>query len=694
MSFLHALTTQPFFTALGWALLHFVWQGIALAILLQATLSLLRGRDSNTRYMAASAVLLLMLAFPALTTWKLITSPQSSVLEVDDRAQPTHTAASEPRLASGAGETADHPKATVFADATRTLLNSQISPERLDMLLPWLVLAWTLGVLILSARMLGGLIYTQRLKLEGVSPAPGFWQDRVKAISRQFRIGQSVKLLESSIVQIPTTIGWLRPVILVPFSSLAGLTPQQLELILTHELAHIRRHDYAVNLLQSVAEILLFYHPAVWWVSRQVRIEREHACDDLAVRMGGDAVVLARALTKLERLRTEQQGFAMAADGGELKTRVLRLVLKPRRQARRPYMLIGFVFLASLLLTINSTRIALSEQQPQTATIGNEVAFGQATTSRSTQRPAKADMSLLSTEVASLIAKDRTVGEDDEVRRVAIAALENHAGSVVVMDPRNGRVYTIVNQEWALRQGWTPASMMKLVTSLAGLGESLFNPAESVRVSDRKGPLNLTDALAISNNQYFSSLADRVGADRIVNYAQRLGLGERTGINYENEIAGSLPSAQRVPSAARLGAYGEGAEVTPIQLATLVSAIASGGKLFVPRVPESAAGDPRFEPRLRRELQIPPAAVQQIIPGMIAAVERGTATGAQSAEIKVVGKTGSVSNGASSLGIFASYAPANDPRMVVVVLTKGPKESGAVAATLAGTIYRDLNKRL
>jgi penicillin-binding protein 2 len=293
-----------------------------------------------------------------------------------------------------------------------------------------------------------------------------------------------------------------------------------------------------------------------------------------------------------------------------------------------------------------------------------------------------------------LIAKDRADGEDKDVRRVAIEALGNHAGSVVVMDPRNGRVYTVVNQEWALRQGWTPASLMKLVTSLAGLEESLFNPAESIRVSDRNRPLNLTDALAISNNQYFSSLADRVGADRIVNYAQRLGLGERTGINYENEIAGSLPSAQRVPSAARLGAYGEGAEVTPIQLATLVSAIASGGKLFVPRVPESAAGAPRFEPQLRRELQIQPAAVQQIIPGMIAAVERGTATGAQSAEVKVVGKTGSVSNGASSLGIFASYAPANDPRMVVVVLTKGPKESGAVAATLAGTIYRDLNKRL
>ena len=128
----------------------------------------------------------------------------------------------------------------------------------------------------------------------------------------------------------------MKPVVLLPASALAGLTPQQLEAILAHELAHIRRHDYLVNLLQTLVETLLFYHPAVWWLSRRIRIERENCCDDLAVSLCGDPCTYARALADLEALRGPARSLAMAANGGSLLQRVRRLLGAPTSRRTRP----------------------------------------------------------------------------------------------------------------------------------------------------------------------------------------------------------------------------------------------------------------------------------------------------------------------------------------------------------------------
>ena len=130
------------------------------------------------------------------------------------------------------------------------------------------------------------------------------WQRMATRLSRRLHIGRAITLLESALVDVPTVIGWLKPVVLLPASALAGLSPQQLEAILAHELAHIRRHDYLVNLLQTLVETVLFYHPAVWWLSRRIRIERENCCDDLAVSLCGDPVAYAQALADLEALRS------------------------------------------------------------------------------------------------------------------------------------------------------------------------------------------------------------------------------------------------------------------------------------------------------------------------------------------------------------------------------------------------------
>ena len=159
-----------------------------------------------------------------------------------------------------------------------------------------------------------------------VRPAPREWQQALDWLKSRIRVSRPVRLLVSSLVQAPAVMGWLRPVVLVPVGALAGLPPEQIEALLLHELAHIRRHDYLVNLLQSFVEALLFYHPAVWWVSGHMRAEREHYCDDVAVSVSGDVLNYARALAELESARTAHFGAVMAATGGSLAHRIARLL--------------------------------------------------------------------------------------------------------------------------------------------------------------------------------------------------------------------------------------------------------------------------------------------------------------------------------------------------------------------------------
>jgi hypothetical protein len=183
---------------------------------------------------------------------------------------------------------------------------------------------------------LGGWRWTRRLSHQG-RPAGEALSDMARDLCRRLQIRRAVSFLESTAVSVPTVVGWLRPVVLVPASTLTGLSHRQLEAILAHELAHVRRHDYLVNLLQTVVETFLFYHPAVWWISSQIRRERENCCDDLAVAVCGDRLSYARALVGLEELRTATPRLALAASGGSLTDRVRRLVGVPGRPSRRPW---------------------------------------------------------------------------------------------------------------------------------------------------------------------------------------------------------------------------------------------------------------------------------------------------------------------------------------------------------------------
>ena len=205
-----------------------------------------------------------------------------------------------------------------------------------DEWLPMFVSVWLAGVVLLTLRLFSGWMWVQRMKSHGARPAPEALQTAAHRLMRRLHIGRAVRLLESTSVSVPTVIGWLKPVVLLPASAMAGLAPNQMEAILAHELAHIRRHDYVVNLFQTVVETLLFYHPAVWWLSRRIRAERENCCDDLAVSLCGDPVAYAAALAELEGLRSTTGDLVLAATGGSLLQRVRRLLGVPTHAGRAP----------------------------------------------------------------------------------------------------------------------------------------------------------------------------------------------------------------------------------------------------------------------------------------------------------------------------------------------------------------------
>ena len=293
-------------------------------------------------------------------------------------------------------------------------------------------------------------------------------------------------------------------------------------------------------------------------------------------------------------------------------------------------------------------------------------------------------------EVAENIAKDSTAGEDLDVRRAAVNALGHHAGAVVVMDPKSGRVYTVVNQEWALRRGFKPCSTIKLVTGVAGISEKVIQPTETVSAGNS---LNLTDALAHSNNTYFQRVGGEVGFDKMVSYAREMGLGERTGINYPNEYSGRVPLFKSGYAVNHMSSHGDDFEVTAIQLAELVSAMSNGGKLVTPHVPRSVEENDKFKTETRRKINISQETLARMLPGMIGAVNYGSGHKAYRPEQTVAGKTGTCIGQGAWLGLFTSYAPVANPKLAVVVITRGTDAHNHLPAAVAGDIYRALSPR-
>ncbi|MGH9800958.1 MAG: penicillin-binding transpeptidase domain-containing protein, partial [Blastocatellia bacterium] len=298
-------------------------------------------------------------------------------------------------------------------------------------------------------------------------------------------------------------------------------------------------------------------------------------------------------------------------------------------------------------------------------------------------RAARARDAALRNITAANVEKDNPVGEDLEIRQAALAAMSGRSATVVVMDPNTGRVYTIVNQRMALGSPVKPCSTVKMIVGLAALRENVFDPSEELVRSRKYGPLNLTEALAHSDNPFFQTLGKMTGYDKVIKYADNFGFGQKTGVNYPGESEGFVPEE----GTTLMPSHGDGFGVTAMQLAAFTAAIANGGNLYIPRVPRTTEDAADFKPELKRKIEMTQEDRAKMMPGMIGAVNYGTARRAASTLGQVAGKTGTCTGDRDKLRLFTSFSSVENPKLVVTVITTDSKFGGNHATEIAGKIY-------
>ncbi len=345
--------------AIAWTLIHFCWQAAAIAAFYGVASLLLARRSSQTRYAVALAALLLMLASAAITFgWQLrvnaVFEPASTLSSADTPSRFQQTVA--------------YP----FAQTASALSTSAPSPS-LPTLLPWIDGFWLMGVFVLSIRSLGGWWLIRRLRASAHTAIPAAISETFHRIASKLGLQRTVELAVSGSVSGPITIGFLRATVLLPICALTSLGPDELEVVLAHELAHVRRADFLWNLVQTFAETLFFFHPAVWWIGSCLRNERELCCDDLALELCPNPVIYARALFHLEEQRSRQPHLAMALDGNRpgstLRMRILRILGEPMSHAAHtPSRAFSIsVAIAGLLILVFPSSQVLASLHPRQA---------------------------------------------------------------------------------------------------------------------------------------------------------------------------------------------------------------------------------------------------------------------------------------------------------------------------------------
>lgn len=374
---------NPLIHAVGWTLVHFLWQGALVGALAAAVLWLLRAAAPAQRYAVSCAALLACLAWPA---WEL----------------------------AGQLEAADHLPDGAAALPARFLSHSELL-SGIDARLPLIVGAWLLCILALAARSALGLAWIARARRDGVRHA--HWQATLSQMARRLGITRHVALRVVDALASPVTAGWWRPVVLVPAALVSGMPAPLLEALLAHELAHVRRHDFLVNLLQHVVETLLFYHPVVWWLSRRIRHERELVADQLAAGLTGEPRRLALALSELEKMQFAAQGLALAAHGGNLAQRIRHLVAPQAQRSAWKAVLPAIGLAAACLAGYANARVDVLPAPEQRAIVDF----------RSCHKPLWPQADLQAEHTGTVTLKFR-VDADGKVRESGVVRSSGHPG--------------------------------------------------------------------------------------------------------------------------------------------------------------------------------------------------------------------------------------------------------------------------
>ncbi|HET7231303.1 MAG TPA: M56 family metallopeptidase [Longimicrobium sp.] len=718
---------SPVLHAIGWALVHSLWQCAALALMLRIGLRMSRSAPATHRYALACATLVLMLGTTAATAIVAARGLDGTAVERVVRAGPA-PADRQPAAVPSIGEAAE-PLGEVRPRrvAVRTgWFDGSAWRVEVERFLPWLVAAWLAGVALLSTRLLGAWTRVRRLLRVGTAPAPEPVRRLVRRLARELGVAWPVEVLTSAAVHVPTVVGWIRPVILLPLSALTGIAPRYLELLLLHELAHVRRHDYLVNLLQAAAETLLFHHPAVWYVGRRIRAEREHCCDDVAARFGTVREYIA-ALATMEEVRRGEL-LAVAADGGSLLGRVLRLAERPARTgspARAAGAALGLLITALLAFT------ALGAAPERARAAGTPAA--------SARPPARhvAPAAQASTSATSDAAcPSRPAGSpstlcpalDAAVARM-LAARNVDGGAVLVQDVATGAVlaYAASGQGDGapLTTAALPGSVWKLVLASlwweSGRGDDEIGCPATVAVGGRtvrnstRMPRTLAgprEMLVYSCNtaavEMALALRTALGPAEVDARIRRLGFGAGEPAARDTAFWATRSDSFRArmsPAAARTGLSASAPEadwadfalgtrrvaVSPLHVGRFIQAIGNDGVMMPPTVDAALAG------RSPGRRTLSSATAARLRDAMLDVVARGTAKSA-GAELagspwRLGGKTGTVPGPSREAdGWFAGLAfdASGQARYAVVVRLPGDGPGGGAPARLAARIVRML----
>jgi beta-lactamase regulating signal transducer with metallopeptidase domain len=333
--------------ALGWTILHSLWQASIIGAVLMLTLQVVKSTNAIQRYWVSLSALFAVLLIAIITFFTLY-QHENQVLAL-----------------------IESDKVALLDFHLIPLQSEKTWHDYFDMLMslasaysPQISLLWVLGVLFLSIRFIISLLYIHQLKTYKVKSASIEWEARLRAIVGKIKINRQIKLVESALVAVPTVVGWLKPMILFPLGMFASLPPHEIESILAHELAHIRRNDFIINILQSIVEILFFYHPAVWFISKHIEHERENCCDDIAVAAVGDSLTYIKALTNLATMKTTHLSPALAVTGknGSLLQRISRIAQNTnlvnhwaKKHTISPKLTAATIVILSLLLLVTKT---------------------------------------------------------------------------------------------------------------------------------------------------------------------------------------------------------------------------------------------------------------------------------------------------------------------------------------------------
>ena len=376
VQFIDSLSLDRFVTWLAWILLHAVWQGPAYRRwLLWVALKWCIGRPRRAfRYRLASAAMLVIAGLPAVTGFVL----RDQLRSVRSNPLAGLELPTTPDRDFAVVRRADH----LFADSVSSRMpntaqpRSEVEAFRADNAPPpsigindataihvcrdfvnrnagYLVAAWFLGVTICASRVFSCLRAGRVLRKNGTRLDYVRLREAFAPLIARLNLDPGIRLMQTTAVCVPTVLGWIRPIVLLPISCSTGLSSQQIEVLLAHELAHIKRHDYLINLLQCFVETVLYYHPAVWWISRIIRVEREHCCDVIAIGLGSDRDIYAGALIDLARISAGTSQLAMSAKGGVLKDRISRILNNPTTKSTTsgPVIALTMAFLLTLLVT-------------------------------------------------------------------------------------------------------------------------------------------------------------------------------------------------------------------------------------------------------------------------------------------------------------------------------------------------------